>query len=719
MAVHNNPGRERSAPAPFNFVPLPEAVFIPESGKNIPPYNEYDPQRYSGWIDLHITAETPIYVRCAPPIDHTQPDNHETSNPYRRPFFHHGNPARPVLPGSSIRGMTRALFEVLSYAKMSFVDYNRKLVYRAVRDTSSLGRLYRSQFFQKGKNTKYPSLKVRAGYLEVRNNTRYIKPAREINGRTFVRVRGDAVSWAKEPNKTYEPFFIEPPKNGDVARRVQRKPAPGYEKAILVVSGPMPGKRKHCAVYKPDPNGKLIRIEQHLWELYSQDAEMHRGIPTRRINPGDPLFYLLDDQGNLVFFGPTTMFRVPYPHTIGEFVPKEHRDTQTIDLAEAVFGTTSIRSRVVFEDAPYNDSLDNCHFDECSPKILSTPKPTAFQEYLTQDNPDDKEKLRHYGDSPKDTSLRGYKFYWHKAFDRKKYWEDQIEKDEQHTIIRPLREGSTFFGRVRFDNLSELELGALLITLDLPENMRHKIGMGKPLGMGTIRIEAELHLIDREKRYASLVDDQGNLTTGELSAKRNQAVAEKTKAAFAKAMLRHYREKCASESSQPITNLWSIPRFKELAALLTWVPNRDDELFDYPADSVKSKSWKEHWVIPTPCKVMEQSRTSRKSPSSSSPFQKPKNKAQTQGTRNLAPKKQPSERDVSTEQVQLTKGQLIPGVLTGKTNKGKWRLDLGGGCSGAIINSGELPDTLGVGDKVTVQILSIAKPNCTVKWIDK
>ncbi len=570
MAVHNNPGRERSAPAPFNFVPLPEAVFIPESGKEIPPYDEYDPQRCSGWIDLHITAETPIYVRCAPPIDHTQPDDHETSNPHRRPFFHHGNPARPVLPGSSIRGMTRALFEVLSYAKMSFVDYNRKLVYRAVRDTSSLGKLYRSQFFQKGKNTKYPSLKVRAGYLEVRNNTRYIKPAREN---------------------------------------------------------------------KPDPNGKLIRIEQHLWELYSQDAEMHRGIPTRRINPGDPLFYLLDDQGNLVFFGPTMMFRVPYPHTIGEFVPEEHHNTQTTDLAQAVFGTTSIRSRVVFEDAPYDDSLDNCHFDECSPKILSTPKPTAFQEYLTQDNPDDKEKLRHYGDSPKDTSLRGYKFYWHKPFDPRKYWEKRPIKDKQHTIIRPLKPGSTFCGRVRFDNLSKLELGALLTTLDLPENMRHKIGMGKPLGMGTIRIQVELHLIDREKRYASLVDDQGNLTTGELSAERNRAVAEKAKDAFAEAILRHYREKCASESSQPITGLWSIPRFQELAALLTWVPDRDDELFDYPEDGVKSKSWKEHWVIPTPCKVMEQSRTSRKSPSSSSPFQKPKNKAQTQGTRNLAPKK--------------------------------------------------------------------------------
>ena len=43
----------------------------------------------------------------------------------------------------------------------------------------------------------------------------------------------------------------------------------------------------------------------------------------------------------------------------------------------------------------------------------NSPKPTAFQHYLTQSNPDHPEQLRHYGDSNASTTLRGHKLYWH------------------------------------------------------------------------------------------------------------------------------------------------------------------------------------------------------------------------------------------------------------------------------------------------------------------
>ena len=424
MAMHKNPHPNRVAEAPFNFVPLPEAVFTPEPVNCT--YGEYAPQRHSGWIDLQIKAETPLYVRCAPPTDRAQPDN-AGDNPHRRPFFHHGNPNLPVLPGSSIRGMTRALFEVLTYGKMSYAG--RQLVYRAVGDPGSVGDLYRSQLLgrdqAKGQTNNgrkptprynYPSPNVRGGYLEINDNKRYIRPACEIKGETFVHVDYKTVNWAEcNQQEYYKDIYVEPvertnSQNRGFARielilavtpRVERRPMKGLEKATLVVSGHMGNlrnpaphdKHMHCAIYEPDPdNNKLIEIKEELWELYYEDSEMHRGIKTRKIrSSGDPLFYLLDDNGELVFFGPTLMFRVPYPHSISDFIPGDLKDSQTVDLTEAVFAALQFGAGYRLKMPVRPD--DNKFYGDVSPSILGSPKLTAFQQYLTQDQPDDKKSF--------------------------------------------------------------------------------------------------------------------------------------------------------------------------------------------------------------------------------------------------------------------------------------------------------------------------------------
>ena len=112
------------------------------------------------------------------------------------------------------------------------------------------------------------------------------------------------------------------------------------------------------------------------------------------------------------------------------------------------------------------------------PKILSSPKPTTFQHYLTQSN-DHIRDLNHYN---RPAAIRGNKLYWHKSG---KNWEETDQKEidyhaTQYTKIKPVRPGVQFKGRIRFENLSDIELGALLFVLDLPEGCSHKLGMGKP-----------------------------------------------------------------------------------------------------------------------------------------------------------------------------------------------------------------------------------------------
>jgi hypothetical protein len=66
-----------------------------------------------------------------------------------------------------------------------------------------------------------------------------------------------------------------------------------------------------------------------------------------------------------------------------------------------------------------------------------------------------------------------------------------------------VKAGITFSGRVRFNNLTNLELGALLEALQLPSGCSHRLGMGRPLGLGSVRITSRLRLVDRAARYGT------------------------------------------------------------------------------------------------------------------------------------------------------------------------------------------------------------------------
>ncbi|GCE09292.1 RAMP superfamily CRISPR-associated protein [Dictyobacter aurantiacus] len=69
--------------------------------------------------------------------------------------------------------------------------------------------------------------------------------------------------------------------------------------------------------------------------------------------------------------------------------------------------------------------------------------------------------------------------------------------------ILPLDRDTQFHCRIDFTNLERNEFAALLLATTLEENMRHKIGYGKPLGLGSVQIiPTKLTLIDYAARYS-------------------------------------------------------------------------------------------------------------------------------------------------------------------------------------------------------------------------
>ena len=102
---------------------------------------------------------------------------------------------------------------------------------------------------------------------------------------------------------------------------------------------------------------------------------------------------------------------------------------------------------------------------------------------------------------------QGRKFYLHhRRHDIGAHcWETKNQKrKEMKTCVQPLKERTVFFFHVDFDNLTDEELGLLLYSLRPTTTFRHKLGMGKAIGLGSVRIDvAGVFLINRQQRYSA------------------------------------------------------------------------------------------------------------------------------------------------------------------------------------------------------------------------
>jgi len=76
--------------------------------------------------------------------------------------------------------------------------------------------------------------------------------------------------------------------------------------------------------------------------------------------------------------------------------------------------------------------------------------------------------------------------------------------------IQPLSYSTQFHVRIDFTNLEPDEFAALLLAITLEDRMRHKIGYGKPLGLGSVYLfPTRLTLIDYAARYTQANKERG------------------------------------------------------------------------------------------------------------------------------------------------------------------------------------------------------------------
>lgn len=597
----NTIDEHRAAIAPYNFVPLPQTI-VPAEQQEPLDQRIYHSARHTGTISCTLTAETPLYVRCGytpeqyaalalTPFEDLTPEQRHA----RAQFFSLADPNAPVIPGSSLRGMLRALVEITGYGKMEKVTNRQRYFFRAVaaKMDDPLARPYRDQL----KN-------VKAGYITKHDGAWFIKPATTIGQESFIKVRErdvpNSVGLTRMSNNDYHlqtiavSFTHKRTPNGRTVVDLIDRPGVHPYTGMLVTSGNMietgggyTNRKNHCVVLAKgtaeipiDPDA--INDYRNSLSPFQKDELGDDGV----LREGRPVFYCEAARGEkyVRYFGHSPNFRLPYRFpgsqraaSPADFVPDEHRDASKIDLAEAIFGFVrperqkkglqALAGRVFVGDARLNPGQPDALFTEpITPQILATPKPTTFQHYLVQGSAV-RPELKHYASKPgEETTARGHKLYWHQGAQPSISLPPlQMDtKDTQKTLIRPVKAGATFSFTLSFENLSDVELGALLWVLRLSADDRYrlKLGMGKPLGMGAVKITSTVTLSDRRERYEHLFGKTGWSTAGEshLSDERR---AELTRA-FEDYVLQESHDQSGKDT------LESTLRIQCLLALLDW-----------------------------------------------------------------------------------------------------------------------------------------------------
>lgn len=93
---------------------------------------------------------------------------------------------------------------------------------------------------------------------------------------------------------------------------------------------------------------------------------------------------------------------------------------------------------------------------------------------------------------------------WESLHNKTNYNEHDDEGNKRRVRIEPIKSGTDFYFEIDFNNLDQTELAQLCATLQPTPDFEHRLGMGKPLGLGSIKIEPiGLYLINRHQRYAT------------------------------------------------------------------------------------------------------------------------------------------------------------------------------------------------------------------------
>lgn len=518
--------------APYNFVPLSEHVLFPD-WPTPTPHDIPLAEGYCGWLDIAITAHTPIMVGDEGGTEDGAEGQEAGADTLRAPrtFFR-----RPdgtfAIPGSTLRGLIRNVLEIASFGKFSQVDDTRF----SVRDLDSSAKHFYLDHFTKTDARGIITNKVNAGWLKFEGGQWKLWSCH------YARIEhADIKSWLgfnidrtieKSAKQKYLDFLSvnnslkvnysfkshDHPKNfGTLRYDKVTHLDPSEQEGYLVFTGQFAGSNKHMEfVFSAPQAGRSINVsnkimceflsiygESKAWNYLHSDENPHqiRGVPVFWLGTSTP-----------TSLGLSQMYRLPYEFSVRCMIENSsnlHLSDQ-MDFVENLFGTasnqkTNNKSRLFFSDAHLKDKTPQ--FADEFNGVLNSPKPSYYPSYIRQKpDPHNEGRVESYTNREAKKDQYDYATYaksargkkkpelqgWKRYPAREKLIDPPISENENINVcFTPLAAQSCFAGRIRLHNLRKEEIGALVWALEWTgkEKLRHLIGMGKAFGYGQVKIE--------------------------------------------------------------------------------------------------------------------------------------------------------------------------------------------------------------------------------------
>lgn len=453
---------------PYTFIPLKERRSFVKANRV---------ELLTGFLECELTAKTPIAI----------PDFPNKDGSY--PFYRVGGV--PVIPGSSLRGAVRSIYEIL---------------------TDSCMRTSEAHFHRRSGTPKNPGLLLcvdgeyrlfEAKRFRVDDKSSSVISNLSIGQEVAFSSRlakGCSADWASVGEEGSEKgYFLR-------ANRFQSRGGRSHPSIFKKVSGnfmvvdqlSVGCLEENIALYDLSQSVDGKGLQGEIGRAYGEAFEKmkHGGFYL-------PVWYeKIDD---CYRFAPSQISRDVYPLGPRDFLArKKLSPCSSLDdccpacsLFGFVAGDVARASKLRFTDACCVGGIDMKYGQL---PALMEPKMSSFEFYLRNDN-----NTHSFAPDDDETELSGRKLYWHsqKGLDGVKALDS---RDDLGSVVEMAPEGSRFSFRINFDDISADQLNNLVYALSIGDewleasgkNMSQhclKIGRGKPVGLGSVSVRVKKVLV--------------------------------------------------------------------------------------------------------------------------------------------------------------------------------------------------------------------------------
>ena len=576
-AHHQNKGQRQNhnnrnnaplkADSAYNFVPVSENIVFTHSRTS----QDWPlKQGLSGTLEIECINTTPLTIG----------DTRKTGTQEKAGLVScfdlphkHNDKKEFAIPGSSIKGAIRSIYEVLGFAKLSQVQ-DQRFGIRDLQFDHYQKRFAKSERTKDGKFVFHS--KVKTGWIKFTDGKWQFTPCLhwrieqdDIAKSNLIKDRkeNDWYKMAKmTSSKKYELIKPHSLKVNFVATQAQNQPHnnksmfyaklsqlnnSGADQGYLILTG-QPGDRidkrtgkkrnntKHMEFIFGSPSLETADSSTQVQKLAAQFLKTYKGTNELKVLqklhksndlPAIPVFYIEEDR-KVHSFGLSQLYKLAADYSIHDTIKSinhEHLGSKK-DIVENLFGflredsNSDQKGRVSFGLMTSNDA----QIEQTERTVLLGPRATYYPFYLEQpkakaNNTIAKENwvsyLKPLGQQSKVPKIRGRKYYPVKNISIPNP-PTNINSEKTVLKLEYVKPNTKFIGKIRIHNLSEIELGGLLWALTLnDEQTPLQLGMAKSFGFGQVQLnitnlnlnhnEPHQHLKTMEE-YRSIFEDYMN-----------------------------------------------------------------------------------------------------------------------------------------------------------------------------------------------------------------